>query len=232
MLPSGRNLEGEAYARNRFVRKICEAGRAYALGGPDGLVRVRSRFSKGQDVTLLWSQASMAQRHAARMPARPRLKELSVAEIIQDVIPGVDRFKRLIGPDWGIEAVDAEVEPRELSERLRVESVNSFAGRVMRKGLVWILEDEEGPALLISALNPEMQVLPCWSEQADAERRLVGPFASMVVSSTPIASFIERTLPWLSERNRLVAPEHFWGGGAIELDPAELRFRLAALDAA
>ncbi len=226
MLLNARSSEFEAGARNRFVKRICETGRAYALGGADGLARTKSRRWKGRDVTLLWADGAAAEKYARRIDPRPRLKELTIAEVIQDVMPGVDRFKRLIGPDWGVDVIEAEVEPRDLSDRLRIECVNGFAARVIRRSVVWMLEGVDGPGLLISGSNPDLQVLPVWSDREEAEQRLVGPFEELLALAIPVVSFVDKTLPWLQERNRLVAPEHFWGGGAVELEPEELRFRL------
>lgn len=226
MLLKGRDADGEIGARNRFVRQLCHLNRAYALSGPEGLLRVPSKRWKGREVTLLWSEQALAQHYAAQCEARPRLKELCVADVVQDVIPALERFNRMVGLDWGLDPAECEIAPRDLSERLRVESVNSFVARVTRRGVIWILEGVDGPGLLLSGSNPDLQALPCWSDQYEAEKRLVGPFEELLALAIPLHNFVERTLPWLQECNRLVAPEHFWGGGAVELDPEELRFRL------
>lgn len=220
------NHETETGARNRFLRRFSETGVAYAVGAEDGLVRMPSRRWKGRETTLLWSEKILAQSWAAKTEGRPRLKELSMSDVIQDVIPALERFRRLVGVDWGLDPAEAEIEPRDLSERLRVEAVNGFVGRVTRRGVVWMLEGVDGPGLLISGSNPDLLALPCWSDRDEAEKRLVGPFEELLALAIPLGNFVERTLPWLRDNRRLVAPEHFWGGGAVELDPDELRFRL------
>lgn len=226
MLLKARDAAAETGARTRFVRRLSETGRAYAISGREGLVRVKSKRWKGRDVTLLWSEQTLAQKYLPKVEGGGRIKELTTADVIQDVIPALDQFKRLVGPDWGIDPAEAEVEPRDLAERVRVEAVNVFVSRVAKTGVVWILEGVDGPGLLLSGSNPDLQTLPCWSEREEAEKRLVGPFEELLALAIPLHNFVERTLPWLQECNRLVAPEHFWGGGAIELDPGELRFRL------
>ena len=218
--------DGEAGARSRFVRRLCETGVAYAVGTEEGLVRLPSRRWKGRETTLIWSEKILAQSWAAKTPGRPRIKELSVSDVIQDVIPALERFRRLIGIDWGLDPLEPEMEPRDLSERLRVESVNGFVTRATRRGVVWILEGVDGPGMLISGSNPDFLALPCWSDRDEAEKRLVGPFEELLALAIPLENFVGKTLPWLQENRRLVAPEHFWGGGAVELDPEELRYRL------
>jgi hypothetical protein len=226
MLLKARDHVSEAGTRNRFMRRLCETGRAYAISGSEGLVRVKSKRWKGRDVTLLWSESQLAQKYLMKMGTNARIKELTVGEIIQDVTPALERFRRFIGPDWGMDPAETELEPRDVSDRLRVEAVNSFVARVTKQGVLWILEGADGPGLLLSGSNPDLQALPCWSLQEEAEKRIVGPFEEMLAVAIPLHNFIGRTLPWLKECNRLVAPEHYYGGGAIELDPEELRFRL------
>jgi hypothetical protein len=226
MLLRARDHDSETGQRNRFIRRICETGRAFAVAGPDGLSRVPSKRWKGREVTLLWSEQMLAQSWAARQKERVRIKELSIADIVQDVFPALVRFKRLTGTDWGVDPIEAEAEPRELSERLRIEAVNAFVARVARRGMIWIFESEDGPGLLISGTRTDHQMLPCWSSGEEADRRRIGPFEEMTATAIPLHSFLGRTLPWLEESRRLVAPEYFWGGGTIELEPEELRMRL------
>jgi hypothetical protein len=226
MLLNSQGVHAEADVRNRFVRRVCETGRVWAVAGSDGLARVKSQRWKGRDVTLLWSEEANARKWASTVADRPRLKELSRAELLQDVLPVLANMKRFVGPDWGSEPIEPEVEARDISERVRVEAVERFVRIVSTTGVIWMLEGVDGPGLLLSGSAQDRLVLPCWSDREEAERHLVGPFEELLALLIPIDNFLNRTLPWLEERGRLVAPEFEWGGGAIELEPGDLRFRL------
>lgn len=212
--------------RNGFVRKVGSTGKVWVVAGTEGLARLPSQRWKGREVTLMWSDAVEAERWASTVADRPRIKELTLLDLFVEVLPALERLKRFVGTDWGPDPIEPEIEARELGERLRLEAVDDFVARVAGSRKLYILEDGEGPAMMVSQQDPSQRTLPCWATWEEAEERIEGPFRDMLSCSIPLASFIERTLPWLESEGRRVAPAHFWGPGAIELEPADLAERL------
>ncbi len=226
MLLKSQGVHAETDVRNRFIHRVNETGRVWAVAGSEGLSRVKSQRWKGRDVTLLWSDEQQARRWASSVADRPRLKELTRSDLLQDVLPALAQMKRFVGPDWGADPVEPEVEARDIGERLRLAAIERFVRTVSTTGVVWMLEGIDGPGLLLSGSAQDRLVLPCWSDREEAEKHIVGPFEELLALLIPIDNFLNRTLPWLEERQRLVAPEFYWGGGAIELEPGDLRFQL------
>lgn len=212
--------------RNGFIRKVGRTGKVWVVAGSEGLARVASQRWKGRDVTLMWSEQAEAERWAASVVDRPRIKQLTLLDLFVEVLPALERLKRFVGTDWGPDPVEPELEARELGERLRLEAVDDFVACVAGQRKVYILEDSDGPAFMVSGIDPDQRYLPCWATYEEAELRIEGPFRDMLAVSIPIESFVSRTLPWLASDQRRVAPAHFWGPGAIELEPDDLARRI------
>jgi hypothetical protein len=212
--------------RNGFIRKVGGSGTVWVVAGSDGLARFPSQRWKGREVTLMWSDKVDAERWASTVADRPRLKQLTTLDLFVEVLPALERLKRFVGTDWGPDPVEPEIEARELGERLRLEAVDDFVARVAGSRKLYVLEDADGPAMLVSQQDPAQRTLPCWATWEEAEARIEGPFCEMLSCAIPLASFLERTLPWLEGEGRRIAPAHFWGPGAIELEPADLAGRL------
>jgi hypothetical protein len=211
----------------RFIAHVLDAEAAWTVAGEEGLARVASATARARMVTLLWSERAEAERWGSLIAEHPRTKRLSLADLLNEVLPKLAALSRLVGPDWGAEAVNSEIEPAELVGSLREEAVARFVRKASEQAVVWILQGAEGPALLISKRRSGKQMLPCWYNRAHAEARIAGPLADCVAAAVPLATFRDRTLLWLGDSGRLVAPGYCEGDGAIELTPAELTGRLA-----
>ena len=218
----------EIAQRDRFVRQAIAHRTVFAVAGEDGLARVPSKQRRGRDVTLLWSARAEAEHWAPVVAEDPRVEELPLSALLDDVLPALGGLNRLVGPDWCADPAEAEVDPADLAERLRVQALEAFVTRARLSGAIWLLEDASGPALLVSAACSGRFMLPCWSERVLAASRREGPWADMAVSSVALQSFLGATLPWLAERGWSVAPEHSEGPGALELAPDEMAGRLVA----
>lgn len=213
----------------RFMRRALDAQGVWAAAGEEGLARVASPTRIGRMVTLLWSDRAEAERHGSEAAVHARIKLLALPDLLIEVLPKLEALERLVGPDWGgAPRVEPEIEPGELAARLRAEAVAQFVRNATRRERVWVLQGAEGPVCLMSKGRPGAQVLPCWYEAAHAEARIAGPLADALAAPVSVAAFRERTLPWLADSGRLVAPGYCEGPGVVELVPADLEARLAA----
>jgi hypothetical protein len=214
-------------ATRRFIAHVLDAEAAWTVAGEEGLARVASATARARMVTLLWSERAEAERWGSLIAEHPRTKGLSLADLLKEVLPKLTALNRLIGPDWGAEALNSEIEPADLVRWLREEAVARFVRKVSEHDVVWTLQGADGPALLISKRRPGKQMLPCWYNRAHAEGRIAGPLTNCVAAAVPLATFRDRTLLWLGDSGRLVAPGYCEGDGAIELTPADLARQLA-----
>lgn len=212
---------------DRFMRRVLDAEAAWTAAGEEGLARVASPTERVRMVTLLWSERAEAERWGGLVAAHARIKRLSLPDLLIDVLPKLEQLNRRVGPDWGSEPLEPEVAPGELARRLRREAVAQFVRKASHREAVWVLQGADGPACLMSKCRPGVQMLPCWYDRAHAEARIGGPLADSVAAAVPLAAFRKRTLAWLADSGRLVAPGYCEGEGVVELAPADLAVRLA-----
>ncbi|MGQ0674271.1 MAG: DUF2750 domain-containing protein [Hyphomicrobium sp.] len=217
-----------ALHRDRFLERIVAANRVFAVSGEDGLARLPSRWLKGREVTLLWSDRGEAERWSPLIARNPRIKELRLSELLGEVLPVLTRIRRLVGVDWQREGIEPETDPSDLVERIRLASLDAFVRKVVRSGRVWTLADAAGPAMLVSQTRPELLVLPCWADRNEAEARIEGPWEDMMAIETPLAEFVWSNLTLLGGQGQLVSPGHIGGAAILELSPDDLAERLTA----
>ncbi len=212
----------EVTQRERFIKRVCANRRAYAIAGEEGLARVPSQHMSGREVTFIWSSEAEAARWADVLAENPRVKTLMLAELLGEVLPKLSELRRLIATDWTSESIEGEFEPLDIAERLRIEAFSKFVASAQSTGSVYILEDRDGPAMLVSATRADQLLLPCWAERETAELRCEGPWASHIVSALSLEALLSQTLPWLSGRGWAVAPEHVPGVSVLEISPDDL----------
>jgi hypothetical protein len=213
-------------AIDRFVRRVLDTEAAWTVAGEEGLARVASLTAKARMATLLWSERAAAERWGSLIAEHPRTKRLSLPDLLNDVLPKLGALNRLVGPDWGSEPHELEIEPADLARRFRTEAVAQFVRKAKQREAVWVLQGADGPVCLMSKSRAGAQMLPCWYESAHAEARIAGPLADSVVAAVPLVTFRERMLLWLGESGRLAAPGYCEGEGLVELAPADLAARL------
>lgn len=216
----------ELSQRDRFVRRAVAQKGVWAVAGEDGLARVDSPDNPGYEVTLLWASQTEANRWADVLVTNPRVKFIPLNELISDVLPKLAELNRFVGLDWSAEPIECEVDPNDLIARMRHEGVEAFLQRVRLHSSVWMLEDANGPALLVAHQNRNRLMLPCWASRAEAEARIEGPWAEMLAVEIPLHNFVHATLPWLVDQNWLVAPGYVPGGETMELSPLDLVRRI------
>ena len=216
----------ELSQRDRFVKRVIAQRGAWAVAGEDGLARVASPDNPGYEVTLLWSNEAEARRWSDVLVTNPRIKMIPCNELIADVLPKLAELERFVGLDWSSEPIECEVDPNDLIARMRHEGVESFLQRSRLHHSVWMLEDANGPALLVAQHHTGRLMLPCWSSRAEAETRIEGPWADMLSVEIPLHNFVHATLPWLVDQNWLVAPGYTPGGDTMEMEPLDLVRRI------
>ncbi len=213
--------------RDRFLERVVAERHVFMVAGEDGVARVGSAMMRGREVAMLWSSAEDPERLAHKLVANPRIKRLTLSEMLSSVLPGLAQHRRLAGLDWTELGPKVELDPAELADRIRSAALDRFVRLALERGRICTLEDAGGPALLVSKTRPNGLVLPCWSEPGEAFARCEGPWRDMMVLEIPVAEFCAVKLPWLAKNGHLVGPENDGGAGAFELDAEDLRQRLA-----
>jgi hypothetical protein len=208
--------------RDGFLGLVSQQRRLYAVQGEQGLARLPSRRLRGREVTLFWSLHEPAARMAQCIAEGQRVREFTLAEMLASVLPGLAVNYRLAGLDWTGEDDVMELDPLDLSDRLRLASLDVFVQSVQRLGRVFTIEGPYGPGLLRSQSKPEILVLPAWAEAGEAHARLEGPWRNMLVIETPLEDFLEHRMAWLTGNGHLVGPDYKDGPGVLEMQPADL----------
>lgn len=216
----------ELSQRDRFVRRAVIHKGAWAVAGEAGLAHVASPDTPGIDVTLLWTAESEAHRWADVLAANPRVEFITLNTLIAEVLPALSELKRRVGPDWSADPIESEIDPKDLIASLRHEGVEAFLHSMRQHNAVWILEDADGPALLVASSQSNRLMLPCWASREEAEARRKGPWYEMSPVEIPLYNFVDTTLPWLDDQNWLVTPGYAPDGDAMELTPHELMRRI------
>jgi len=215
-------------AIDRFIGRVLDTEAAWTVAGEEGLARVASPTAKARMATLLWSERVEAERWGSLIAEHPRTKRLSLPDLLNEVLPKLGALTRLVGPEWGAEPHELEIEPADLVRRFRAQAVAQFVRMASHREAVWVLQGVDGPACLMSKSRPGAQMLPCWYDSAHAEARIAGPLAGSVAAAVPLATFRDRMLLWLADTGRLVAPGYCEGDGLVELPPADLAAQLRA----
>jgi hypothetical protein len=208
--------------RDGFLSLVSLSRRIYAVQGEQGLARLPSRRLRGREVCLLWSEQESAARLAEGIARGSRVREFTLAEMLAGVLPGLAVHYRLAGLDWTGGDDIMELDPLDLSDRLRLASLDVFVATVRQSGSVFTIEGPYGPAMLRSQSKPEIQVLPVWSCAGEAHARLDGPWRNLLVIETSLEEFIRQRMAWLSLNGHLVGPDYKDGPGVLEMQPADL----------
>lgn len=208
--------------RDGFLGLVSLSRRIYAVQGEQGLARLPSRRLRGREVCLLWSEREPAARLAERSAGGSRVREFTLAEMLASVLPGIAVHCRLAGLDWTGEDDVMEIDPLDLSDRLRLASLDVFIASVQRSRVVFTIEGPYGPAMLRSQSSPDIVVLPVWAEAGEAHARLEGPWRTMLVIETALDDFIRNRLACLTSNGHLVGPDYRDGPGVLEMQPADL----------
>ncbi len=213
----------EARAREAFVARLIETRQCWAIIGDEGMARVPSPHDGQRTVHLVWNERREAERWAAVLVSRPRMRMITLVEMTTEMIPKLTDMRRLIGPDWTAEPVEAEIEPADLDKMIRSFLLTRFLNAAESNRHVWILRHPEGLACTPSRQSMTGDMLPVWSDRGSAEAAARNALEGTVPARIPLADFTQRVLMWCTETRRRVAPEFVPGPGALELQPWELK---------
>lgn len=222
-------IELEQTARRSFALKAAEIRHMFVISGEEGLARVPSQKYPGREVTLFWSSEAEAQCWLDVLGTHPRIKMLPLTDVLSEVLPKLAELKRLAGTGWNDVPVEAEMEPMELVRQIRLATIDHFVMKALDTKAVWMLQGADGPALHMSLNGGTGHVLPVWADRAAAESRIEGPWSEMEAVRVPLSDFRQRTLLWVAETRRKVAPAFCEGAGGIEIEPWELKGRFNAV---
>ncbi len=212
-----------------FVRKVVANRTVWVVAGSEGLARRPSPSFRARETTLFWAEQEDAERAAADVAEEPRVKSIPLADVLHDVLPKLGDLERIVGTNWLAAPCEPEIEPADLADRLRQEMLASFVRQAVGQGGLYILEDDQGPTFAASTEVPNTLILPVWTQREEAEIVQRGFWQEMDISHIPVATFIEKTLVWLEEINRSVAPSYTPRIANIELAPADIAERLKKL---
>ena len=226
MLPRSANSPTSAIAVN-FARKVATTRMVWTVAGEDGLARTPSSVRPGREVTLCWSSAEAAERWGRRMARHSRVNPILLGNFVADVLPKLQALNRLVSPDWSADPYHPQVEPSQLGQWLKAESQDRFIGEAQRRGCVFILETDVGPAFAASNQGGARQVLPLWTREDDAAQNIRGFWSEMVVSDIPLGALAGKLLPFVAGVGRGVSLDYGMGGIAVELGAMDLAQRVA-----
>jgi len=221
----------ELAQRDRFIRRAVSEGRVLTLADEEN-ASVASQKIAGRTVQLFWSSPIEAGRWAEALAGNTDLQDIPLTTFAADILPGIATAKGLVGTDWVADPIEAEVDPRDLQIRLKVEAVQAYVNAARGRGEVFLIGNDDGLMLTPATPKPGSgDVLRVFASRPDAERHMKTIGAKRVIAD-PIADFIARTLPWAGARVRSAMIEPIAGAGFIEVKIADLNQRFISPPAA
>ena len=215
----------ELAQRDRFVRRAVSVGRVLTLADEENASVASQKFA-GRTVQLFWSSPIEAGRWAEALAGNTDLQDIPLTTFAADILPGIATAKGLVGTDWLSDPIEAEVDPRDLQIRLKVEAVQAYADAARGRGEVFLVGSDEGPMLIpATPKTGSSNVLHVFASRAEAERHMKTIGAKRVIVD-PIADFIATTLAGACTRSALIEP--ITGAGFIEVKIADLNQRLTS----
>ena len=211
----------ELVQRERFVRRLT-AGRAlHFVAGQEGWATVPFRHDASREVVLFWTDRREAETWADVVAATPTVYEVSIGQLLAEVLPMLALRGCLVGHDWSADPSDPVIEPGELAERIWRERTDAHITAIRSTGTVWLLESAGGPAMLPSLRLSGSDCLPVWADRNAAAAAATGSWANKRPLGVSLKVFHDRYLPFLEQRGGLIAPEPLALAGSRELTPSE-----------
>jgi hypothetical protein len=217
----------ELAQRDRFVRRAVGEGRVLTLADEEN-ASVPSQKVAGRTVQLFWSSPIEAERWAEALAGNSELQDITLEVFTTDILPGIATAKGFVGTDWVSDPIEAEIDPRDLIIRLKIEAVPLYAAVVREKGEVYLVGGEKTPLLTPGTQKPRSaDRLHVFSNRPDAEAHMK-KLAGKRVIADPIANFVGSTLAWAAGQGHPIVIEPIRGAGFVEVKIADLAARLTA----
>lgn len=215
----------ELAQRDRFVRRAVSEGRVLTLADEEN-ASVPSQKVSGRTVQLFWSSPLEAERWAEALAGNSDLQDISLEVFATDILPGIATAKGLVGTDWVSDPIEAEIDPRDLLIRLKMEAVPSYAAAARAKGEVYLVGGSSGPLLTPGTQKPRSaDRLHVFAARSDAEAHMKKVAGKQVITD-PIANFLGSRLPWAAQQGHAVMIEPIRGAGFVEVKTADLAAHL------
>ncbi|MBY0561900.1 DUF2750 domain-containing protein [Hyphomicrobium sp.] len=216
----------ELAQRDRFIRRAVAEGRVLTLADEE-IASVPSQKVSGRTVQLFWSSPIEAERWAEALAGNGKLQDITLEVFVTDILPGIATAKGFVGTDWVSDPIEAEIDPRDLIIRLKLEAVPLYAAAARQKGEVYYVGGEDSPMLTPGTEKPRSaERLHVFSARSDAEAHMKKLAGKRVVAD-PIADFVGSTLAWAAGRGHAIVIEPIRGAGFVEVKIADLATRLA-----
>jgi hypothetical protein len=221
----------ELAQRDRFIRRAVGEGRVLTLADEEN-ASVPSQKVSGRTVQLFWSSPIEAERWAEALAGNSKLQDITLEVFATDILPGIATAKGFVGTDWVSDPIEAEIDPRDLIIRLKLEAVPLYTAAARQKGELYYVGGEDSPLLTPGTEKPRSaERLHVFSTRSDAEAHMK-KLAGKRVIADPIADFVGSTLAWAAGRGHSIVIEPIRGAGFIEVKTADLASRLTSDPAA
>ncbi|MEM1372414.1 MAG: DUF2750 domain-containing protein [Pseudomonadota bacterium] len=201
--------------RQRFVQRLTNTKRLFAVRGETDLARLPSPTCAGRDCVMVWTDRNEAARWADCLVSNPSIEEIQLGDVLSNLLPDMAANEQMLAADWTAETVESETEPADIAAMLRAAIVAGFMARAEAAQNIFIHETDKGPCLIAAAQNTpssDERILPCWTQREVAEARLTEvsaePGQTARVMRIPLTNFVQMTLPWLVERAYGLSPDH------------------------
>ncbi|RDE25351.1 DUF2750 domain-containing protein [Motiliproteus coralliicola] len=97
-----------------------------------------------------------------------------------------------------------------------------FLETIQQTGKVWGVTNDDGWIICDSEEFEDTDVIPFWSDKADAQAQCCDEWAKFEPQSIDLVSFVERWLPGMAEDGVLLGPNWNSDMTGLEIEPAEL----------
>ncbi len=101
-----------------------------------------------------------------------------------------------------------------------------FIENILESGQVWGLQSDEGWVVVDSTEFEDSEVMPFWSEEANAKAHCVGEWANFRPVAMDLDEFVEEWLAGMAEDGILVGPNWNDDLDGLEVEPDELSQQL------
>jgi hypothetical protein len=216
----------ELAQRDRFVRRAVAEGRVLTLADEEN-ASVPSQKVSGRTVQLFWSSPIEAGRWAEALAGNRELQDISLEVFATDILPGIATAKGFVGTDWVSDPIEAEIDPRDLLIRLKIEAIPHYANAAREKREVYLVGNGEGPMLTPGTLKPRTaDRLHIFANRPDAEAHMKKISGKRIIAD-PISNLIGPTLAFAEGGKHPVMIEPIRGAGFVEVKAADLVVRLS-----